>query len=260
MADHDADKSAKGGSAEAIAQEVKNATTGMLKRLFKIDWDTIAQLGAAKIRKKAEELAEKAKQDFPVDAWARSDAAEVFYNIVLKQLKNALEILKDGALKTSLKELAEFLEVFVIEFCNEENGGHKKASKTIDPETAKVIADYKKAVMTSIQARLDAASDADYDNASKNADKRMRDAAKMVGYMTEGVPEEKKDKPKGPTLGERLEDFAAEARPAIAKLDAETARINADTAAKKRKQELDRDSQPERLGSRFLRTFLRIKN
>lgn len=255
MADHDTDKSVKSGSPEAIAQEVKNATTGMLKRLFKIDWDTVAQLGAPKIRRRAEEDAKRAKQSFPVDAWVRSDAAEVIYNVVLKQVKNAVEVLKDGALKTSLKELAEYLETFVVEFCNEEDGGYKnkKVSKQIDPETAKVVAEYKKAIMASIQTRLDAASDADYNSVSASADKRMRDGAKMVGYMTDGIPEEKEVRPKGPSLGEQLEEFAHAATPVLNQLETKRQAYAAETARRSAQRRRERAAQPKTVAEKVFK-------
>ena len=136
---------------EKTAAAAKTALTGFFANVFNVNWDTLAQVGAPKLRREAEKLAMGAKRRFSVDHWTRSDGAEIAYNALVTNVKTAVGTLPDGITKTGLMELLEFAEAFIQKFCDEENGGgekssQKKAPMPLHPETqaalAKATADF----------------------------------------------------------------------------------------------------------------------
>lgn len=248
---------------EATAIAAKTALTGFFAKVFNINWDTVVQVGAPKLRREAERLANGAKKTFAVDHWSRSDAAEIAYNALVTNLKTAIAGLPNGLVKAGMKELLDFSEVFINKFCNEDEG--TSAGKSSEKSTAS-FKDLPTELQTAItKANVEIIGDgvelikatppsgrkAMMDDLTERADSLWN----LQDRLLNGPP--KPEVPKEPSVpfSERLsqcgEAVERTLKPFNEELERDIAQLKAKTERKRAEQQAKRVAEPDTFTKRF---------
>ena len=260
---HDDHKTKSGGTdgGEATAIAAKGALTGLFSKVFNINWDTVVQVGAPKLRKEAERLANGAKRTFPVDHWSRSDVAEIAYNALVTNVKTAISGLKDGLLKAGMKELLEFAEAFINKFCNEEDGSAGRSSekskasfKDLPPELQAELTKGRVTMLRDGTELIMATPPSGKGAMDEILAGRADSLWNLQDHVINGPP-----KPKEPHIpfSERLDQFGeavgAALKPFNEELEKSTAQLKASTARKQAEQKAERVARPDTLQRKLWR-------
>lgn len=204
-----ADTGSGGGSGAATA--AKDNAVRFFRDLLGFDLNAALTLAAPQMRRAAEGLAEKLKQELPVDHVLRGDLAEIVINEAASRIEAASEG-QPPTVKAILEKISDFIEIFASAFCGEnDTAGEKgKGGKTKPKKTPGAFERFHEKFLEDARARIAGASSEELPALQKRIKEEGELLAGLEVLMTEGpkveeppkAPEATKE-PKAP-LGERV--------------------------------------------------------
>ncbi|MDO8619864.1 MAG: hypothetical protein Q7R64_00750 [bacterium] len=253
----------KNSNPEYMAKTAVTEAKVFFKKMFDINLDTFAQLGAPQFRSKAVELARNAKRRYHDTHWLRSSGGEVLYGVITSQLRTAAQALPDtpthlSLLKTTVKETAGFIDGFVQEFCNKGNVGNvgvtsaelpKELHDALSQAGATLLADSMKLMTeTPLSGREDM---------EKMLLARADTFARLKERIVHGIPKPEKTREPGVPLSEHLADigeaFGRALKPLNDELEKGVAKLQAHNQTLREKKSTTSAPRSNSPGGRILR-------
>lgn len=206
-----------GGGGGAVDKGVLDDLTGTISSLFTnifgisgVDLNKITSLANPEMKDWAKILSGKAKGYFHEDSAVRSKTAERVFGWVSAGIEKTAEG-KNPLTKAALQKLADFVEMFVEDFC-EKDGAEKeeegKPSKGVDPDLIKKLGAVKASVAKANQIRIAKAKDAELPALLKRLELEAEGNARVEQIQLNGLPKPPKPptppRPPGVPIGTKM--------------------------------------------------------
>lgn len=203
-----------GGVDKGVLDNLTETVSSLFTNIFGIsgiDLNKIISLGNPEMKEWAKTLSDKAKGYVHEDSAVRSKTAERVFGWISAGIEKAAEG-KNPVTKALLQKLADFVEMFVDNFCapdDEDKEKEKsKTSKGPDPDLIKKLGTVKAGVAKANQIRIAGATDADLPTLLKRLELEAEGSARVEQIQLHGLPKPPKPptppRPPGVPIGTKM--------------------------------------------------------